>query len=309
MAKLMNKFGTWLIAKPINAGVSCLLAALVAPYSILLLFISMLFILMVTALATCARGIMFGLSIIGWLLIPVIAKLILHQHGIDFQFEISLLYCAFFTWLISIVLLWQRNWVNTLWFFAAILSLIAMLLSVFIPDVPHYWISLIQSQLDLLKSDGVLPAAATVRSLVVDIAPWISSFIIANIFMLLAFTAYLGQLWQSRVQLKDMHLAQSLRLSKSVWLLVAAVIAVGLLDSSVYPVFAAILVVPLLFTGYSIWHYSAVRNGFGFVTMVLILCYIALIFYPPAAFLLLSLTALVDTLVDVRALLTKQNKQ
>ena len=106
MAKLMNKFGTWLIAKPINAGVSCLLAALVAPYSFLLLFIGTIFIWVVTALVTCARGARFGLSLLAWLLIPVLAKIILHQYGLGFQSELSLLYSSALVWLISIVLLW-----------------------------------------------------------------------------------------------------------------------------------------------------------------------------------------------------------
>jgi hypothetical protein len=309
MAKLMNRFGTWLLSNHVNAGICCLVAALLAPLlSFFTITISILFVAIVIGFVTCARGIASGLALLAWLLIPIIAQFILRQYDMQLEVEFSVLYGAMLAWIIAVIFRWQRDWMNTLWIVTAFCALISLGLNVYLPHMQQFWLHLLTVEFDTLSKMAVLPEAsiAAEQAKIVTYAPWMTGLVIANIAVLFAFTVYIGQIWQARVQNKDLHLSQNMRLSKTVWLLVVFMLAAIYSNRAVLEDFGLIICIPAIFAGYTIWRSSAKRNGLGFVSTTLIASYIVLLKYPTAVLVLWALTALLDTSFNVRDFLTKK---
>lgn len=304
--KFFNRFGAWLLQKPLHSGVICLLAALLALVPLPGCYIVACTII---AFVSCASGILAGLGVIAWLLIPIIAKVVLRQYGIDLGMEAGLLIAALAVWLQVVIFRWQRDWVVSFWILTVVACLLMLALHIFVPNLSNIWLRVITNELALLKSSGIMPADAGVRAKLIEILPWFTSFMVAMAFIFVSMFAYFGQVWQAVVQNKDLYLAQNLRLTKSVWLLVATLVAAFFIDPKSLQDLLAVCCIPAILVGFFIWNGSARRNGFGFVFLILILSYIAFIFFPASVCLFWVATALLDTIFDVRAVLTKQSKK
>lgn len=300
IAQLTKKCGAWLVAKPLHSGVTAL-------------FISLLFLVpipgcdlivsAILALVTFANGFLAGLAVIGWMIIPFVAQLVLRQFGITFEIEIGLLVFCLLIFTVALLYRSMRNWVTVFWCVASFGVLLLSVIHIYIPNLADYWHGFFHAQMDLLQKNGILPQTAQLRDGIDLLMPWMSGILLTGLMFFVLIYTLIGQRWHAAVANVDHGAVKNIRLGLSAWLAVIVIAAGYFMHLPDIESYVLIVSLPAMLVGLLIWN-SAARGNTP-VLIVLIISYVALLFFMPWVALFWVLTGLLDTFFDMRALLAR----